>query len=40
MLEPKEAMKDPIVSLLLAGNIPNWAVVDEMSSHYLKYCLT
>lgn len=39
MIEPKEAMKDPIVTPLLVGNIPTWAMVDKMSSLYLKYYL-
>lgn len=37
MIEPGEAMKDPIDTLLLAGNIPTWAMVDRTSSLYLKY---
>lgn len=37
MIEPKAAMKDPIVTSLMAGNIPIWAMVDKTSSLYLKY---
>ena len=36
MIEPKGAMKDPIVTPWLIGKFPTWAMVDKMSSFYLK----